>query len=88
MRIDQLLNKLCLVKTRSIAKNACDKHLVKINNKIVKASAKVFSDDTIEYTLYGYKNVIKILEVPMGNVPKNKAPQYYEIVKREKIEAK
>ncbi|RLC52080.1 MAG: RNA-binding protein [Candidatus Cloacimonadota bacterium] len=87
MRIDQLLNKLCLVKTRSIAKNACDKNLVKINGKTAKASAKIFSGDTVEYSLYGYKNKIKILEIPTGNVPKSRASAYYEILEREKIEA-
>ncbi|HPV14900.1 MAG TPA: S4 domain-containing protein, partial [Candidatus Cloacimonadota bacterium] len=41
MRIDLLLNKLCLTKTRSIAKTACDKGLVKLNGKPAKASAIV-----------------------------------------------
>jgi ribosome-associated heat shock protein Hsp15 len=85
MRVDQLLNKLCLVKTRSIAKKACDKNLVLINNKPAKASAKVEAGDVIEYSLYGYKNMLKINEVPKGNVSKSNAPQYYAFLKREKL---
>ena len=57
MRVDKLLNKLCLVKTRSIAKKACDKKLVKINDKVTKASANVADGDVIEYSLYGYRNL-------------------------------
>lgn len=86
MRVDKLLNKLCLVKTRSIAKKACDKNLVKINGKIVKASAKVNDGDVVEYQLYGYFNKLRITTVPQGNVSKNNAPEFYEILEREKLE--
>ena len=86
MRVDKLLNKLCLIKTRSIVKNACDKKLVKINGKIAKASAMIVDNDIIEYELYGYFNKIKIIEVPKGNVAKVKAPEYYEILERGKLE--
>lgn len=86
MRVDQLLNKLCLVKTRSIAKKACDKNLVKINGKTAKASANVSAGDEIEYSLYGYKNVLKIIEIPKGNVSKNNAPKFYEFLEREKLD--
>ena len=85
MRIDQLLKKLCLVKTRSIAKKACDKNLVKINDKIAKASSNVNDGDIIKYQLYGYFNKIKILEIPKGNVSKENAPKFYEILEREKL---
>jgi ribosomal 50S subunit-recycling heat shock protein len=86
MRVDQLLNKLCLVKTRSIAKKACDKNLVKINSKMAKASANILDGDVIEYSLYGYKNLLKIIEVPKGNVSKTNAPKFYEFLEREKLE--
>ena len=53
MRVDQLLNKLCLTKTRSIAKTACDKGLVSINGKTAKASAEVKDGDLVNFRLYG-----------------------------------
>jgi len=86
MRVDKLLNKLCLIKTRSIVKNACDKKLVKINGKIAKASAMIIDNDIIDYKLYGYYNKIKIIEVPKGNVSKARAPEFYEILERNKLE--
>ena len=86
MRIDQLLNKLCLVKTRSIAKKACDKNLVKINGKPAKASSAVNDNDVIEYDLYGYSNKIEIVTIPKGNVSKDRALEFYNILKRNKLE--
>lgn len=80
------MNKLCLVKTRTIAKKACDKNLVKINDKVAKSSGKVNAGDVLEYELYGYKNRLKITEVPKGNVSKSQAPEYYEMLEREKLE--
>lgn len=85
MRVDKLLSKLCLIKTRSIVKNACDKKLVKINGKIAKASTMIIENDLIEFELYGYYNKIKIAEVPKGNVSKVKAPEFYEILERSKL---
>ncbi len=74
------------MKTRSIAKKACDKNLVKINDKIAKASANVNDGNIIEYQLYGYFNKLKITTVPRGNVSKNNAPEFYEILERKKLE--
>ena len=87
MRVDQLLNKLCLIKTRSIAKKAADKNLIKINGKIANASSNVLAGDLIEYELYGYYNKLKIVEVPKGNVSKVSAPTFYEFSEREKLES-
>ncbi|HPR17961.1 MAG TPA: S4 domain-containing protein [Candidatus Cloacimonadota bacterium] len=86
MRVDQYLNKVCLIKTRSMAKKACDLNLVKINGKIAKASSIVTAEDEIEYSLSGYKNLIKVKVVPAGNVSKATAPQYYEFLERNKID--
>jgi len=86
MRVDQLLNKLCLVKTRTIAKKACDKNLVRINEKIAKASTNICENDVIKFQLYGYKNKIKIIQIPKGNVSKNNATDFYKIMEREKLE--
>lgn len=85
MRVDILLNKLCLVKTRSIAKKACDLQLVKINGKLAKASSEVKADDLVNYELSGYKTEIKIIEIPRGNVSKKNAAQFYELICREKL---
>jgi ribosomal 50S subunit-recycling heat shock protein len=86
MRVDLLMNKLCLVKSRNIAKNACDRHLVLINGVPVKASNTVNEGDIIAYSIYGYQTTIKLLKVPAGNVAKKSAGDYYEIISRDKLE--
>ncbi len=86
MRIDQLLNTLCLVKTRSIAKKACDKGLVRINNKQAKSSAKICENDTIEFDLFGHRTNITIKTIPKGNVSKKSAPEYYSMNFRDKLD--
>jgi len=86
MRIDLLLNKLCIVKTRSVAKNACDKNAILLNNKIAKASNEVRVGDTIECNMFGYKTTIKMIKIPEGNVAKKDVMDYYELILREKCE--
>ena len=85
MRIDVLLNKLCLVKTRSIAKNACDKSSIIVNGKHAKASLEIRVSDVIECNMFGYRTVIKIIKLPTGNVAKKDVMEYYEMVSREVV---
>lgn len=87
MRLDLLLNKLCLTKTRSIAKNACDKNLVLIGGKAAKASALVKVGDIIIFRLYGAEHEIRITKLPEGNVAKKDVALYYEMLRREELPA-
>ena len=86
MRIDQILNKLCLIKTRSIANQACHKGLIKINNQVAKASSTVKENDEVSIKLNGYHTVLKITQIPSGNVSKKSALDYYELLKREPLD--
>ncbi len=86
MRIDILFNKLCLTKTRSIAKHACDKKLVCVNGKTVKASAEIKAGDIISFDLYGYHHEIRMDEVPCGNVAKKDAAGYYTVLLKSPLE--
>ncbi|MCL2063246.1 MAG: S4 domain-containing protein [Candidatus Cloacimonetes bacterium] len=85
MRIDVLLNKLCLVKTRSIAKNACDKGAILVNDREAKASLETKIDDIIECNMFGFRTLIKIKKIPEGNVAKKDVLDFYEIISREKV---
>lgn len=86
MRIDMLLNKLCLVKSRNIAKNLCDKGLVILNGSTAKGSNTVNAGDKIDYSVYGYRTVIELLSVPQGNVSKKNSGEYYRLISREKFD--
>ncbi|HOH98420.1 MAG TPA: S4 domain-containing protein [Candidatus Cloacimonadota bacterium] len=85
MRLDLLLNKLCLTKTRSIAKNACDKNLLTINGKHAKAASEVKDGDVIVMKLYGFEHEFRITALPTGNVAKKDAGTYYETLRRVEI---
>jgi len=80
-----LLNKLCLTKTRSVAKTACDKGLVILNGKPAKASSLVKDHDLIELRLYGYYHQLRVEKLPVGNVAKKDAAGYYELLSREPL---
>jgi len=86
MRIDVLLNKLCIVKTRSIAKNACDKSAIIVNNKPAKASMEIRVNDIIECNMFGYVTSIRISKLPVGNIAKKDVMEYYELIERKKME--
>ncbi len=85
MRVDQLLNKLCLTRTRNIAKTACDKGLVSINGKTAKASAEVKDGDLLSFRLYGHDHELRIDRVPTGNVAKKDATEYYTLLSRKEL---
>lgn len=50
MRIDKYLKVSRLIKRRTVASDACSAGRVKINDKVVKASADVKEGDVIEIT--------------------------------------
>lgn len=85
MRLDLLLNKLCLTKTRSVAKKACDKGLLLVNGKQAKASQEIKAADLISMKLYGFAWELRITSVPTGNVAKKDAGDYYELISREAL---
>ncbi|MFA7543243.1 MAG: S4 domain-containing protein [Candidatus Cloacimonadaceae bacterium] len=85
MRLDILLNKLCLTKTRSIAKNACDKGLIQVNGKPAKAATLIQAGDNIRMKLYGYLWELRIAKIPSGNVAKKDVGDYYELLSREAL---
>ncbi len=87
MRIDLLLNKLCLTKTRTIAKTACDKGLVSINGKTAKASSEIREGDLVRFKLYGFDHEIRVDKVPSGNVAKKDATEYYTLLSRKELPA-
>lgn len=81
-----ILNKLCFVKSRNIAKTLCDKGMVLINDQPAKASNMVNEDDIITFSIYDYRTVVKILAIPKRNVPKKDSGEYYTIISRDRFE--
>ena len=79
MRIDKYLKVSRIIKRRTVAKDACDKGIVKINGKVVKSSAEVNVNDVIEIR-FGEKIMkFKVTEI-REHVLKNDAQELYEMV--------
>lgn len=82
IRIDVLLDRLCVVKNRSIAKKACNSGLVEVNGIKVKPSKRVKHGDMIRVLLYGFITEFEIVNIPKGSIRKKDAPRYYRLFVR------
>jgi len=80
MRIDLALKYLCLVKSRSLAKNLCDQHAILINNNAAKSSSTVRNGDVVTIAFRGRTVRVRILDIPEKQLSKTAAPTYYEAV--------
>jgi len=79
MRLDKYLKVSRIIKRRTVAKEACDKGIVKINGKAAKSSSEVAVGDILEVQ-FGEKIMkFKINEIK-EHVLKNDAKEMYDIV--------
>jgi ribosomal 50S subunit-recycling heat shock protein len=79
MRIDKFLKLTRIIKRRTVAKELLDAGLVKINNKVAKASTNLQVNDMIEIT-YGNKTIsLKVLQLK-EIVRKEEAPTMYQLL--------
>lgn len=81
MRIDLLLSRLCLFKTRSQAARACDEGRVFLNDRPAKAAAEVRPGDRIRWTdrFVRWEDAVEILSVPEGSVSRAAARDHYRM---------
>lgn len=68
MRIDLLLWCLRLYKSRSMASNACKKGHIRLNDKILKPSRDILTQDIISVRKNKINYRIKILDIPKSRV--------------------
>ena len=64
MRVDVYLDAVCVLKSRSMAKEACDRGKVTLNGEKAKASRAVVAGDRIVLDLG-----VRVLEVEVVDVP-------------------
>lgn len=80
MRLDKFLKVSRIIKRRPIAKIVVDGKKVKINGKIAKAGTVVKINDILELEYYDKYFKFEILEVPTGNVSKDKSNDLVKIL--------
>ena len=77
MRVDKFLKVSRIIKRRTVANEACDKGIIAINGKVVKASAQVNVGDIMEITIGEKVIKVEILKVDDKHITKDDAPLMY-----------
>lgn len=72
------LKKTLIVKQREIAKELCDKGMVKVNGMLCKPSREVRESDIIEIDSETGILRYRVLKIPDGNVRKEEVGLYFE----------
>lgn len=80
MRLDKFLKVSRIIKRRPVAKVVVDGGKAKINGKIAKAGTVVKVGDVLELEYYDKYFKFEILEVPEGNVPKDKSNDLVKVL--------
>lgn len=80
MRLDQFLKHSRLIKQRSVAKWACEAGRVSMLGRKAKAGTVVKAGDELTISLRDRTLRVKVLEIPTGNVSKERARTLYELL--------
>lgn len=80
MRLDVYLNAVCVLKSRSMAKEACDRDKVSVNGTPAKGSRAIRTGDRIRLDLGLRVLELEVTAVPPGPVSRKQAPEYYKIL--------
>jgi len=86
MRLDKFLKVSRLIKRRTEAKKASLAKCIRISNRIAKAGDEVKIGDEIKINFANKILQIKVLDVPLKNIPAEKTSSLYEIIKEIKKE--
>ena len=84
MRIDVFLHKVCLMKSRTMAGEACRRGKVQVNGAPARASREVEAGMVIGIDLGSGLLEVEVTEVPAGNVARKDAQNHYRILKDER----
>lgn len=79
MRIDKYLKNSRIIKRRTLAKEACEKERVTINNKIAKPGTEVSPGDVIHIVFGNNELTVRVLSTP-EHVTKDMAAEMYEVI--------
>ena len=80
MRLDRFLKLSRLIRQRSVAKWACDAGRVSILGRKAKAGTVIKVGDELTINLRDRTLRVRVLEIPTGNVSKEKARGLCEVI--------
>lgn len=85
LRVDVLLHRLCLTKSRSEAKAACEAGAVTLDGKRARPSDSVQPGKRIAVKYPARLLEVELLELPGKSVSKKAARDLYRVLKDEKV---
>jgi len=81
LRLDVWLHKVCLMKSRSMAGEACQREKIRIDGAPAKASREVRPGMRMVIDLGRGLLELEVLAAPAGNIPRAKAHEYYRAIR-------
>lgn len=85
MRIDLFLKRSRVIKQRDVAKKACDRGMVSISGRPVKPGHQVGPKDIVVVEWPNRRLEFEVLDVPAGNVSKDRAQSLYVVLSDEQL---
>ncbi|TPW18080.1 MAG: RNA-binding S4 protein [bacterium] len=81
MRLDVWLHKVCLMKSRSMAGEACQRGKILEGDTPAKASREIRPNARLTIDLGRGPLTIEVTAVPAGNIPKSRALEFYRVIR-------
>ena len=86
LRLDVFLNKVRLLKSRTLAKEACDRGKITVNGETAKGSRSVHPGDRVRIDLGVRLIEVEVLEVPGGQVSRKDARDLYRVIEDRRVD--
>jgi len=83
VRLDVFLKRAGLIKQRGLAKDICDKGLVKMDGAVAKAGKDIAPGRLLQIDLAAERLEIEVLDLPERNYKKEKGHSFYRIIEHE-----
>jgi len=81
LRLDHFLTKSRLIKRRTLAKEACDRGIVFVDEHRAKAGREISAGQRLRIEFTSRTVEVEILRLPGGNVPKKDARELYRVLR-------
>jgi len=80
VRLDLFLKAVCVLRSRTLAKEACSREKITVNGEPGKASRAVSPGDRIRLVLGLRILEIEVVEIPSGQVSKKTAGDFFRVL--------
>jgi len=87
VRLDVALNRLCLTRSRSEAKLACEAGAVFVGGRQAKSSQSLAPGDVVLIRFTHRLLEVRVLDVPLKSISKKVAREMYEVLRDERMDA-